>query len=106
MSGDAPAPFRVSYSQRQLLQLRAMADQAAAAGLLDRYSAALDHIHHCLSEDPVGFGDQNYTLHGMGLPVFLRIYSVLRFTDAVDVERRIVYIRSIHLFLPRTGHSA
>jgi hypothetical protein len=102
VSGDAPEPYRVSYSQRQQHQLRAMADQAAAAGLFHRYVAALDHINQCLGEDPVGFGDQNYTLRGMGLPVFLRIYSVLRFTYAVAVERRIVYIRSIHLFLPKS----
>jgi hypothetical protein len=102
MAKAPDGPYTVVYSEQQRRAIRALAATASRRGLLASYLAAAKAMHHLMETDPLGWGDPHNRLQHLGLTLCHGVRAPLHAYHAVDVRRRIVYVREVQP-LPRHG---
>lgn len=88
-------PFKITKFLRAEAQLRVLAKRAAAMGVFQAYSDAIDRIGEHLKTDPLGWGDPEYNTKHPGGVVCHGIEDRLLVHFAVYVAEQVVCLIDI-----------
>jgi hypothetical protein len=95
--GNGQQPFTVTTPPEVRQRLRALAERAAAAGVLPEYIADLRSLDENLRYSPREWGDRLKTYPHARLRYYRRLTRFLLVLYAVHLDRPIVFVRDILL---------
>ena len=96
------AAYQVArVSAAMAARIRELDAEAKAVGIEKDYRAALRRVYRRLASDPTEFGEPTFTLSKLGLRNYVVILAPIVVEYCVDEPRKIVYLRTINLLLPR-----
>jgi len=97
MTGPPDSPWTISFSEKVARQIEELAITAAQQDKEVEFRRSLESVHDRLKNDPVGWGDPEYRLHDLKLIMYRGIEGILLANYAVDLRRRIVYVKQIRI---------
>lgn len=96
---ESPLPYRVSYSERVLQQLKVLGHEAARRGDGTQFAKALKEFHRLLSLYPQ-FGEPYLDLNAEPGQLYKGFIRPLAMRYAVYEDRRLVMVVSPPVLLP------
>jgi hypothetical protein len=97
MSESRGPVYEVSFTPKDLEQLRVWGEAAERRGIKGVYAEALKTIREKLATEPLSWGDPLYRLHHLRLLVCHRFYWIFSISYGVDEERHLVHVKECKL---------